>query len=89
MLISISEISIFSLTSSSSCILSLSSFAAFSENVRHRISDGFSPVLSRNLIRSVITRVFPLPGPAVTNSGEPTCSIAASFPRLFLYGKPY
>jgi len=31
------------------------------------------------LIRSVITRVFPLPGPAVTRRGEPVCSIAASF----------
>jgi hypothetical protein len=57
----------------------LSSFAAFSENVRQRISDGFSPVFSKNLILSVITRVFPLPGPAVTRRGEPICSIAASF----------
>jgi len=31
------------------------------------------------LIRSVITRVLPLPGPAVTRRGEPVCSIAASF----------
>jgi len=57
----------------------LSSFAAFSENVRHRISDGFRPVFSRNFILSVITLVFPLPGPAVTRRGEPVCSIAASF----------
>ena len=72
-LICISEMS-FTLSSCSNLIRNSS--AAFSENVKHRISDGFSPFLSMNLILSVITAVFPLPGPAVISNGDPVCSIA-------------
>jgi len=34
-------------------ILSLSSFAAFSEDVKHGISDGLTPVFSGNLVLSL------------------------------------
>src|SRR4051794_18475101 len=61
--------------STRSCI----SAAAFSVNVRARISDGFARrVATSQAIRRVITCVFPVPAPATTRSGPSPCVTARS-----------
>ena len=51
---------------------------AFSLNVKHRISDGLTPFFIICFTRSVITRVFPVPGPATTSRGEVNGDVTAS-----------